>query len=97
MKSRQLKKILDTYLLDTEEDLMIPPSVYRVEEREMNVYYSKAWRISNPEKAEEMDKAIEKALQEAHACGCGCECGEHCDCEDEDHCNCGDDCKCKDK
>lgn len=65
MKYRQKKKIMDLYLLDADEDLLIPPSVYRYEDREMEKYYSKAWRISNPEKAKEMDKAIEQALAEA--------------------------------
>lgn len=65
MKKRQLKKIINSYLLDTEEDLLIPPSVYRAEDREMDKFYSKAWRISNPEKAKEIDLAVEKALQDA--------------------------------
>lgn len=65
MKRRQLKKIMELYLLDADEDLLVPPSVYRYEDREMEKYYSKAWRISNPEKAAELDKAIEQALQEA--------------------------------
>ena len=56
---------MDLYLLDADEDLMIPPSVYRAEDREMDKFYSKAWRISNPEKAKEIDAAIEKALQAA--------------------------------
>ena len=65
MKRRQLKKIMELYLLDADEDLLVPPSIYRYEDREMEKYYSKAWRISNPEKAAELDKAIEEALAEA--------------------------------
>lgn len=65
MKKRQTKKIVELYLLDTDENLLIPPSVYRYEDREMEVYRSKAWRISNPEKAAELDKALQEALEEA--------------------------------
>lgn len=66
MKKRQVKKIVDLYLLDEAEDLLIPPSVYRYEDREMEKFFSKAWRISNPKQAEEIDKAIEKALEEGN-------------------------------
>lgn len=65
MKTRQIKKIMDLYLFDEDEDLLIPPSVYRYEDREMEKYYSKAWRISNPKQAAEMDKAIEEAIAQA--------------------------------
>ncbi len=67
MKKRQLKKIMNLYVLDAEEDLMIPPSIYRAEDREMIKFYSKAWKISNPEKAKELDEAIEKAIKDAQA------------------------------
>ena len=75
MKRRQIKKIVETYLLDEDENILIPPSVYRIDDREMEKYYSKAWRITNPEKAAEMDKAIEEALK-------ACECSDCCECED---------------
>lgn len=96
MKKRQMNKILNTYLLDTDEDLLVPPSVYRAEEREMDVYYSKAWRISNPAKAKEMDEAIEKAIQEAQ-CNCGCDCEGECHCDDDCHCDDNCHCHCEDK
>ena len=53
MRKRQIKKIIGTYYWDTEEDIMLPPSVMREEFRAEEVYYSKAFIISNPEKAEE--------------------------------------------
>jgi len=65
MKKRQTKKIVETYLLDENEDLLIPPSVYRQEDRQMLKYFSKAWRISNPEQAKEIDKAFEDAIKKA--------------------------------
>ena len=106
MKKRQLKKILDLYVLDAGDDILIPPSVYRPEEREMEKYFSKAWRISNPEEAKKFYEALEQARAEAEAecgCGCGChddgcECGGDCNCDHEHHedgCCCGEDgCKC---
>lgn len=89
MKKRQLKKILDLYVMDADDDLLVPPSVYRPEEREMEKYFSKAWRISNPEKAKMLYEALDKAREEAEAkCGCGCDCHE-------DGCNCGEEgCDC---
>ena len=67
MKKRQIKKITNLYLLDADEDLLVPPSIWKAEEKEMIKYGSKAWRISNPEKAKEIDKAIEQAIREAEA------------------------------
>ncbi len=67
MNKRQMKKIESTYLLDEEEDLLLPPSAWKQEDREMEKYFSKAWRISNPEKAKEMDAAIEEAKKKACA------------------------------
>lgn len=97
MKKRQLKKILDLYVMDASDDILIPPSVYRPEEREMEKYFSKAWRISNPEEAKKFFEALEKARADAEA-KCCCDCGKDgCDC-DHDHeegCCCGEDgCKC---
>ena len=64
MRKRQIKKILETYLMDADEEFLIPPSAYRAEERELDKFYSKAWRISNPEKAKEIDEAVERAIKE---------------------------------
>ncbi len=65
MKKRQIKKIIDTYYWDTEEDIMLPPSVVREELRAEEVFYSKAFMISNPEKAAEYQKMISEKLEEA--------------------------------
>lgn len=101
MKRRQLKKILDLYVMDADDDILIPPSVYRPEEREMEVYFSKAWRISNPEEAKKFYEALDKARIEAEkkcSCGCGCDCGDNgCECGDkkDEGCCCGENgCKC---
>lgn len=53
--------------MDADDEFLIPPSAYREEERELEKYYSKAWRISNPERAKEIDAAVEKAIKEAEA------------------------------
>jgi len=93
MKKRQLKKILDLYVMDATDDMLIPPSVYRPEEREMEKYFSKAWRISNPEEAKKFFEALEKARAEAEA-KCCC-CGDDCDCEGGESCTCGEEgCHC---
>lgn len=63
MKKRQIKKIIDTYYWDTEEDIMLPPSVMREEFRAEEVYFSKAFMISNPEKALEYQKKLEAAIE----------------------------------
>lgn len=63
MRRRQIKKIINTYYWDTEEDILIPPSVMKQELRAEEVYYSKAFMISNPEKAEEIQKKIEERIQ----------------------------------
>lgn len=42
---------------------MLPPSVVRQEFRAEEVYYSKAFMISNPEKAAEYQKAIEERIE----------------------------------
>ena len=65
MKKRQIKKIIDTYYWDTDSDIMLPPSVVREELRAEEVFYSKAFVISNPEKAEEYQKMIAQKLEEA--------------------------------
>lgn len=95
MKKRQLKKILDTYLVDSDGETLVPPSVYREDDRAMDKYFQKAWMISNPEKSKEIQEALEKAYKEAEEqCSCGCHGDhEHCDCEkhgEEKH-----ECKCK--
>ena len=63
MKKRQIKKIINSYYWDTEEDIMLPPSVMKEEFRAEEVYYSKAFIISNPEKAEEYRKKVEERIE----------------------------------
>ena len=63
MRKRQIKKIINSYYWDTEEDILLPPSVMREELRAEEVYYSKAFIISNPEKAEEFQKRIEERIE----------------------------------
>lgn len=63
MKKRQIKKIIDTYYWDTEADIMLPPSVVREELKAEEIYFSKAFIISNPEKAEEYQKLIQERIE----------------------------------
>ncbi len=63
MKKRQIKKIIGTYYWDTEEDIMLPPSVVKEELKAEEVFYSKAFIISNPEKAKEFQKRIEERIE----------------------------------
>lgn len=63
MKKRQIKKIINSYYWDTEEDIMLPPSVMKEEFRAEEVYYSKAFIISNPEKAVEFQKKVEERIE----------------------------------
>ncbi len=63
MKKRQIKKIIGTYYWDTEEDIMLPPSVIKEELKAEEVFYSKAFIISNPEKAKEYQKRIEERIE----------------------------------
>lgn len=63
MRKRQIKKIINSYYWDTEEDILLPPSVMREELRAEEVYYSKAFIISNPEKAAEFQKKIEERIK----------------------------------
>ncbi|MFC2822268.1 MAG: hypothetical protein ACTTJW_03740 [Sphaerochaeta sp.] len=63
MRKRQIKKIINSYYWDTEEDIMLPPSVMRQDFRATEVYFSKAFMLSNPEKAEEMQKALKERLE----------------------------------
>jgi hypothetical protein len=63
MKKRQIIKIIGTYYWDTEEDIMLPPSVVKEELKAEEVYYSKAFIISNPEKAKEFQKRIEERIE----------------------------------
>lgn len=94
MKKRQLKKIMNLYVMDTEDDILIPPSVYRPEEREMEVYFSKAWQISHPEEAKKLYEEIEKLRDNACTGNCG-NCGN--ECEGDGKCEgCGPEgCSCK--
>lgn len=63
MRKRQIKKIINSYYWDTEEDILLPPSVMREELRAEEVYYSKAFIISSPEKAAEFQKKIEERIE----------------------------------
>ena len=63
MRKRQIKKIINSYYWDTEEDILLPPSVMREELRAEEVYYSKAFIISNPEKAAEFQKKLEERIE----------------------------------
>lgn len=63
MRRRQIKKIINTYYWDTDEDILIPPSVMKKEFRAEEIYYSKAFMISNPEQAEEFQKKIEERIE----------------------------------
>ena len=63
MRKRQIKKIINSYYWDTEEDILLPPSVLKEELRAEEVYYSKAFIISNPEKAKEFQKKIEERIE----------------------------------
>lgn len=63
MRKRQIKKIISSYYWDTEEDILLPPSVMKEELRAEEVYYSKAFIISNPEKAQEFQKKIEERIE----------------------------------
>ena len=63
MKKRQIKKIINSYYWDTEEDIMLPPSVMKEEFRAEEVYDSKAFIISNPEKAAEFQKKVEERIE----------------------------------
>ena len=63
MKKRQIKKIINSYYWDTEEDIMLPPSVMKEEFRAEEVYYSKAFIIFNPEKAAEFQKKVEERIE----------------------------------
>lgn len=64
MNTRQRKKIIDLYYMDTDQEMLLPPSVVRAEERNLMIYESKAWRISHPEEAKKHDEALKKALDE---------------------------------
>lgn len=90
MKKRQLKKILDTYLVDADGETLVPPSVYREDDRATEKFFQRAWQISNPEKAKEIQEALEKAYAEAEE-HCSCGCGGDCDCHhdhEEGECKC---------
>lgn len=92
MKKRQLKKILNLYVMDSDDDMLIPPSQYRPEERKMEKYFSKAWQISNPEEAKSFFEALEKARSESNCCCChddDCDCDGECNCNhDHEGCHC---------
>lgn len=97
MKKRQLKKIMNLYVMDADDDILIPPSVYRPEERAMEIYFSKAWQVSHPEEAKKLYEEIEKLRDNACTGTCG-NCEGNCDCEkdNQEGCCCGPEgCSCK--
>ena len=63
MRKRQVKKIINSYYWDTDEDILLPPSVMREEFRAEEVYFSKAFMISNPEEALEFQKKLGERIE----------------------------------
>ena len=63
MRKRQIKKIINSYYWDTDEDILRPPSVMREEFRAEEVYFSKAFMISNPEEALEFQKKLGERIE----------------------------------
>ena len=63
MRKRQIKKIINSYYWDTDEDILLPPSVMREQFRAEEVYFSKAFMISYPEQAAEMQKKLEERIE----------------------------------
>ena len=63
MRTRQIKKIINSYYWDTDEDILLPPSVMREEFRAEEVYFSKAFMISNPEEALEFQKKLGERIE----------------------------------
>ena len=63
MRKRQIKKIINSYYWDTDEDILLPPSVMREEFRAEEVYFSKAFMISNPEEALEFQKRLGERIE----------------------------------
>ena len=63
MRKRQIKKIINSYYWDTDEDILLPPSVMREEFRAEEVYFSKAFMISNPEEALEFQKKLGERIE----------------------------------
>ena len=63
MRKRQIKKIINSYYWDTDEDILLPPSVMREEFRAEDVYFSKAFMISNPEEALEFQKKLGERIE----------------------------------
>jgi hypothetical protein len=64
MRKRQIKKIINSYYWDTDEDILLPPSVMKEQFRAEEVYFSKAFMISYPEQAEEMQKKLAERIEE---------------------------------
>ena len=63
MRKRQIKKIINSYYWDTDEDILLPPSVMREEFRAEEIYFSKAFMISNPEEALEFQKKLGERIE----------------------------------
>ena len=63
MRKRQIKKIINSYYWDTDEDILLPPSVMREEFKAEEVYFSKAFMISNPEEALEFQKKLGERIE----------------------------------
>ena len=63
MRKRQIKKIINSYYWDTDEDILLPPSVMKEEFRAEEIYFSKAFMISNPEEALEFQKKLGERIE----------------------------------
>ena len=63
MRKRQIKKIISSYYWDTEEDILLPPSVMKEEFRAEEIYFSKAFMISHPEEALECQKKLGERIE----------------------------------
>ena len=64
MRKRQIKKIINSYYWDADEDILLPPSVMREQFRAEEVYFSKAFMISCPEQAAEMQRKLQERIEE---------------------------------
>ena len=64
MRKRQIKKIINSYYWDTDEDILLPPSVMKEEFRAEEIYFSKAFMISYPEEALDFQKKLGERIEE---------------------------------
>ena len=63
MRKRQIKKIISSYYWDTDEDILLPPSVMKEEFRAEEIYFSKAFMISYPEEALDFQKKLGERIE----------------------------------